>query len=66
MRKILTPDQPRTRGDGLQSGNHPQCGGLTTAGWPDERDKLTPLYLQVETLDRNRIARIDLADILKF
>ena len=52
-------------GDVLQSGHHPQGGGLAAAGGAHQHDKLLVRDLQIEVVHRGHISIIDLKNMLQ-
>jgi hypothetical protein len=40
----------------LEAGNHPEAGGLSRAGGPEEREELVLSYVQVDAVDRDELA----------
>src|SRR5207249_2981544 len=51
--------------DLLESGDHPQCGGLATAGRTNQHYELAVSDVQVEVGDGPGAVRIDLAHVLE-
>ena len=62
---VPTADQDPTRVDVLEAREHPQRGGLATAGGPDEDEELAVGDLEVELVHRGLgVARIDATGVV--
>ena len=58
----LAADEQIALGDILQTGHHPQGGGLAAAGRTDQHDELLVRNLQIEVVDGGHLVVIDLLD----
>src|SRR5690606_793580 len=57
-------DHERPLGDRLETGDHPQHGGLAAAGRADENEELAVLDVQVDVADGAGAVGVDLSEAL--
>ena len=61
---VLAIQEQMSLGDILQTGDHPQRGGLAAAGGSHQYDQLAVLHIQVEVENRLNLIVIDLIHML--
>jgi hypothetical protein len=55
---VLTTEKDLSTGGLLETGDHPQQGGLATTGWTQEDQELTFLGPDVDTIDGHHVAEV--------